>query len=132
MATNRNCSKFELLPTDLQTEIIWRLAKMSRPAVRSYQKAVYLYGIIKLCSGEPAIGRAMIDSLGWMENKARVDNCWRRIKQSLHGVRVLQLQSYTATYWNTKATITCHPDNVEERCDNCFYYKQITKFVFII
>ncbi|KAL0734033.1 hypothetical protein Bca4012_010243 [Brassica carinata] len=88
----------------------------------SYQKAVYLYGIIKLCSGEPAIGRAMIDSLGWME----------RIKQSLHGVRVLQLQSYTATYWNTRATITCHPDNVEERCDNCFYYKQITKFVFII
>ena len=36
MATNRNCSKFELLPTDLQTEIIWRLAKMSRPAVRKF------------------------------------------------------------------------------------------------
>lgn len=215
MATTRNPSAFELLPEDVQTEIICRLAKKSRSNVRnllaaipvrgvaraaavpivykilnlhrltinpratrtryhdvmdrclasgnlqahyvrgimeyfhnnnrtgglqhlqisaegSYKKAVYLYGIIQLCSGEPAIGQAMIDSLGWMENKARVDKCWRKIKESLHGVRVLRLQSYTATYLSTRATITCHRDKIEERCNTCFYYKQITKFVFMM
>lgn len=41
----------------------------------SYNNAIYLYGLVKLCSGEPAIGRAMIDSLAWREKKARVDRC---------------------------------------------------------
>ncbi|WZZ07306.1 hypothetical protein YC2023_093227 [Brassica napus] len=40
-----------------------------------YDNAIYLYGIIMLCSGEPAIGEAMLDSLQWRENKARADNC---------------------------------------------------------
>ncbi|KAH0934086.1 hypothetical protein HID58_011203 [Brassica napus] len=51
-----------------------------------YDNAIYLYGIIMLCSGEPAIGEAMLDSLQWRENKSRADNCWRRIKRSIHGI----------------------------------------------
>ncbi|KAJ4901756.1 hypothetical protein Rs2_15707 [Raphanus sativus] len=97
----------------------------------NYKKAVYLYGMIMLCTGEPTIGKAMLDSLGWREKKARADRVWQRIKRSLHGVRVLQLESYMTAYFTTRATITCHPHNNGERCDDCFYYKQIEKFVFM-
>lgn len=164
MAGNRALSNLELMPTDIQTEIISRVARHSRRAVRnllaavpplapsaavpivyrnlnihpltvhpraalhryqslmenclasgnlqahyvrgiqqyfhynnvhgglphlqiaaegSYEKAVYLYGVIMLSKGETAIGQAMLDTLGWRQNKNRADRCWRKIKRSL-------------------------------------------------
>ncbi|KAF8096418.1 hypothetical protein N665_0309s0044 [Sinapis alba] len=97
-----------------------------------YDNAIYLYGIIMLCRGETAVGQSMLDSLGWRENKKHADTCWKRIKRSIHGIKVIRLPSYTTAFMTTRATITCHPDNISDRCDTCYYYKQITKFVFII
>lgn len=97
----------------------------------SYDNAIYLYGIIMLCTGQPTIGEAMVDSLQWRVNKARADRCWRRIKRSIHGITVTQLESYMTAYLNKRATITCHQENLCNRCDECCYYKQIAKFVFI-
>ncbi|KAG2302722.1 hypothetical protein Bca52824_031373 [Brassica carinata] len=97
----------------------------------SYDNAVYLYDVIMLSTGHPAIGEEMLDSLQWRVNKARADDCWRRIKRSIHRITVIQLESYITTYLNKRATITCHLDNFRSRCDECFYYKQIAKKKFI-
>ncbi|CAG7885812.1 unnamed protein product, partial [Brassica rapa] len=193
MAGNRDLSNLELMPIDMQTEIISRIARHSRRAVRnllaaepqyppltfhpraalqryqslmenclasgnlqahyvrgiqqyfhhqninggllhlqiaaegSYEKAVYLYGVIMLAKGETAIGQAILDTLGWRQSKNRADRCWRRVKRSLHGIRVTRLESYMTAYRNTRETIACHRDNIHERCDTCYYYKQLTK-----
>ncbi|WZZ74632.1 hypothetical protein YC2023_086002 [Brassica napus] len=64
------------------------LALLQIAAQGSYDNAIYLYGIIMLCRGDPDIGKPLLDSLGWRENKARSDACWQSIKTSLHGVMV--------------------------------------------
>ncbi|CAG7901546.1 unnamed protein product [Brassica rapa] len=213
MAGNRDLSNLELMPIDMQTEIISRVARHSRRAVRNllaavpplarstavpivyrnlnihpltvhpraalqryqslmenclasgnlqahyvrgiqqyfhhqnvnggllhlqiaaeglYEKAVYLYGVIMLAKGETAIGQAMLDTLGWRQSKNRADRCWRRVKRSLHGIRVTRLESYMTVYHNTRETIACHRENIHERCDTCYYYKKLTKFVYMM
>uniref|UniRef100_M4DS61 AN1-type domain-containing protein n=1 Tax=Brassica campestris TaxID=3711 RepID=M4DS61_BRACM len=61
----------------------------------SYDNAIYLYGIIMLCRGDPDIRKPQLDSLGWRENKARSDACWQSIKTSLHGVMVKRGRNLT-------------------------------------
>ena len=52
------------------------LALLQIAAQGSYDSSIYLYGIIMLCRGDPDIGKPLLDSLGWKENKARSDACW--------------------------------------------------------
>ncbi|CAG7870013.1 unnamed protein product [Brassica rapa] len=69
----------------------------------------------------------------WMDRKqSRSDTCWKRIKQSIYGVRVTRFEIYMTAYRITRATITCHRDNIAFRCDTCYYFKQAKVFVFII
>ncbi|KAF8096735.1 hypothetical protein N665_0302s0009 [Sinapis alba] len=203
MASNRRLSRLETLPDEILTDIISRVAKISRTDVRNimaaspelaraaahprvyknlnlhsltihplatrclgngnseahyirgiveylhrshiavgllhlrtaaegfYDNAIYLYGVIMLSRGEPVIGQQLLDTIGWREDKRRADTCWRKIKRSIYGIEVIILQCYITNYVNTRATITCHRDNMEEWFDAC-YYKQMTKFVFII
>ncbi|KAL0794222.1 hypothetical protein Bca101_065599 [Brassica carinata] len=211
MAKERSLSKLELLPILIQTEIILRLAKNSRDAVRNilaaiptlaqaansplvfrnlnlylltvqslsllhsyqnlmdlclsagnleahylrgmqeyiqkenitewfvhlqiaaqglYDNAIYLYGIIMLSRGKPAIGKLLSDSLGWIGNKARADACWKNIKTSIHGVEVTRFEIYMTTYRGTRTTRTCHRDNITYMCDTCYYLKQMNKISF--
>ncbi|CAN6893560.1 unnamed protein product [Brassica oleracea] len=82
--------------------------------------------------GDPDIGIPLLDSLGWRENKARSDACWQNIKTSLHGVRVKRFEIYITTYRATRPTINCHRNDITIRCETCYYFKQMKKFVFII
>ncbi|KAL0694131.1 hypothetical protein Bca4012_061311 [Brassica carinata] len=83
-----------------------------------------------LSRGEPAIGKPLSDSLGWRENKARADTCWKNNKTSIHGVEVTRFEIYMTTYRGTRATITCHRDNIAYRCDTCYYLKNMNKICF--
>ncbi|WZY98937.1 hypothetical protein YC2023_071266 [Brassica napus] len=67
-----------------------------------------------LSRGDPTIGKPLVDLLGWRENKAGADICWKRIKQSIHGVRVTRFEIYMTAYESTKTTITCR-DNIAFR-----------------
>ncbi|CAH8392042.1 unnamed protein product [Eruca vesicaria subsp. sativa] len=80
--------------------------------------------------GEEEVGKAMLDKLGWRQNPARADRCWKNIKCSLHRVNVATLDTYVTSYTTTRATINCHRDDFNVRCATCFYYQKITKFVF--
>ncbi|CAN7115572.1 unnamed protein product, partial [Brassica rapa subsp. narinosa] len=82
--------------------------------------------------GDPDIGKPLLDSLGWRENKARSDACWQSIKTSLHGVRVKRFEIYITIYRATRPTINCHRNDIAIRCETCYYFKQMKKFVFII
>ncbi|CAG7870022.1 unnamed protein product [Brassica rapa] len=83
-----------------------------------------------LSKEDPTIG--LLNSLGWRENKAGANTCWKRIKQSIHGVRVTRFEIYMTAYRITRATITCHRDSIVFRRDTCYYFKQVKVFVFII
>ncbi|CAH2070117.1 unnamed protein product [Thlaspi arvense] len=98
----------------------------------SYSEGMHLYGIILLSRGEMEEGKAYLDQLGWQHSKTRGDRCWRNIKKSLHGVRVLRLPAYRETIRVMKPTIMCNLNDLENRCHHCYYYKQIVKFVFVI
>ncbi|CAN6898952.1 unnamed protein product [Brassica oleracea] len=106
------------------------LAHLQITAQGLYDNAIYLYGIIMLSRGDPAIGKPLLDSLGWRENKARSDACWQSIKTSIHGVRVKRFEIYITTYKATSPTINCHRNNIAIRCETCYYFKQMKKIVF--
>ncbi|WZZ64475.1 hypothetical protein YC2023_075845 [Brassica napus] len=95
-----------------------------------YDNGIYLYGMIMLCRGEEEEGKAMMEKLCWRQNTGRADRSWKNIKRSLHGVNIATLDTYLTAYATTRATIKCHRDDINVRCATCFYYKQITKFVF--
>ena len=95
----------------------------------SYQNAFYLYGIVMLCRGEMEIGKNIFEKLEWQHCKTTAENCWKDIKRSLHGIHVETLPCYIATLKTVKATITCHPCTKMSRCNSCFFYKQMRKFV---
>ena len=83
------------------------LALLQIAAQGLYDNAIYLYGILMLCRGDPATGIPLLDSLQWRESKARSDACWKSIKTSIHGVKVTRFQIYMITYRGTRNTITC-------------------------
>ncbi|CAH8334508.1 unnamed protein product [Eruca vesicaria subsp. sativa] len=108
------------------------LAHLKIAAQGSYDNGIYLYGMIMLCRGQEEEGKAMVEKLGWRQNPIRVDESWKNIKRSLHGITVTTLDSYLTAYETSMETINCHLEDINARCATCFYFKQITKFVFII
>ncbi|CAH8354135.1 unnamed protein product [Eruca vesicaria subsp. sativa] len=96
-----------------------------------YDNGIYLYGIIMLSRGNPTIGIPMLDSLNWRANKARSDGWWQNIKTSIQGVVVKRFDVYITTYKATRATIACHRNDMR-RCEACYYFKQMKKFIFIM
>lgn len=98
----------------------------------------YADGVIMLCRGERAVGHAYIYMLGWRESPTKLDECWRRIKTSLHGIVVARLPVYMTTYQETRAAITslcqrnlrklepperCHVNDMDNYCELCLCYK---------
>ena len=59
--------------------------------VGSYNNEIYLYDIKILCKGEPNISKECFGMLGWKLIKIKVDQCWRRFKESFHMVEVTKL-----------------------------------------
>ncbi|CAN7064772.1 unnamed protein product, partial [Brassica oleracea var. botrytis] len=107
------------------------LSHLKIAAQDSYDNGIYLYGMIMLSRAEEEEGKAMMEKLGWRQNTGRADRCWKNIKRSLHGINVTTLDTYLTAYATTRAMINYHRDDINVRCATCFYYKQITKFVFV-
>ncbi|KAF8049880.1 hypothetical protein N665_2102s0003 [Sinapis alba] len=114
------------------TDTVTGIYHLRVSAEGSYADAVYLYGMIMLCSGARDVGHAYIDMLGWRDSPVKVDECWGRIKTSLHGIVVTRLPVYMTTYKETRRGITCHRNNIGRRCEQCFYFRQMQKFVYMI
>lgn len=85
-----------------------------------------------ICRGENDIGQKYFAKIAWKENHKVGDKCWKRIKKTLHGVRVRRLSCYTKILQATKEKILCHPTNIKTRCADSYLYKQMTKFVYFI
>ncbi|CAH2060868.1 unnamed protein product [Thlaspi arvense] len=104
--------------------ITTRLHHLHAAAEGSYGNGIY--------RGENGQGQTYLDKLAWKQSKSKADQCWRNIKRSLHGVRVKRLACYKISLRNAKATIMCNRRDMENRCQHCYYYKQMVKFVFIM
>ncbi|CAF2082793.1 unnamed protein product [Brassica napus] len=85
-----------------------------------------------------AVGHAYIYMLGWRESPTKLDEYWRRIKTSLHGIVVARLPVYMTTYQETRAAITslcqrnlrklepperCHVNDMDNYCELCLCFK---------
>lgn len=108
------------------------LQHLKEAADGSYTDSIYLYGIIMLCRGQMEEGKTYLDKLEWQQSMEIGDRCWQNIKRSLHGVRVRRLPIYMETIVAMSAIIMCNINEMENRCQHCYYYKQMTKFVFVI
>ncbi|CAN7020303.1 unnamed protein product, partial [Brassica rapa subsp. trilocularis] len=90
------------------------------------------------CNHVRAVGHAYIYMLGWRESPTKLDEYWRRIKTSLHGIVVARLPVYMTTYQETRAAITslcqrnlrklepperCHVNDMDNYCELCLCYK---------
>ncbi|XP_010495578.1 PREDICTED: F-box protein At2g35280-like [Camelina sativa] len=106
------------------------LAHLKKAAEGTYENAVYLYGIVQLCRGDIAEGKLWLDKLGWKENMAKGDQCWKDIKKLLHRVNVRKLDCYNNTLGEVRPTVNCSLNDMENKCEQCYYLKQMIKFVF--
>ncbi|KAL1218362.1 F-box protein [Cardamine amara subsp. amara] len=97
----------------------------------TYENGIYLYGITMLCRGNFDEGKTYLDKLGWRKNKSKADQCWRNNKRALHGIRVLRKRRYFRSLRANKP-VGCDKNKLDTQCNNCYYYKQMVKFVFII
>ncbi|XP_019099685.1 PREDICTED: F-box protein At2g35280-like, partial [Camelina sativa] len=95
-------------------------------------EVIYLYAII-LCRGRVVEGKKYLNKLKWTEDTTLVNNCWKKIKISLHGIRVARKRCYLTSLRHMKPTATfCHLKDMKTTCGRCFYYKQMYKFIFMI
>ncbi|XP_010474573.1 PREDICTED: F-box protein At2g35280-like [Camelina sativa] len=53
------------------------LEHLKKAVEGNYANSIYLYGIVKLCRGDTKEGQQWLDKLGWKENKAKGDQCWK-------------------------------------------------------
>ncbi|KAH0939595.1 hypothetical protein HID58_007056 [Brassica napus] len=68
--------------------INFRFQNLQATMVGSYNNEIYLYDIKILCKGEPNISKECFGMLGWKLIKIKVDQCWRRFKESFHMVEI--------------------------------------------
>lgn len=94
-----------------------------------YDDAIYLYGILMLCRGQTIEGISYLDKLEWEKDKSRGDRCWRHIKRSLQGMTFIRKRCYITSLRNNKPNRRCNLNDMDTRCNKCYYYKQMRKFV---
>ncbi|KAL0864577.1 hypothetical protein Bca101_043695 [Brassica carinata] len=94
-----------------------------------YDDGIYLYGLLLLCTGKIEEGKNKIATLGWETDTARSDTSWKNIRQSLQGINVLIKARYHTNMQRVKPEDTCHLNDMENRCEKCYHYKQMKRFV---
>ncbi|CAH8279522.1 unnamed protein product [Arabidopsis lyrata] len=95
-------------------------------------EAIYLTGMINLCSGEFEIGKKYIDHLLRNTNESVVEECWEKIKTALHGIGILRKQEYINSLWAMMPPYMCNINDMQNTCEKCFHYKLMVKFVFMM
>ncbi|CAH2064690.1 unnamed protein product [Thlaspi arvense] len=105
------------------------LHHLQATAEGSYDNGIYLYGIIMLCRGQTEEGKNYLDLLGWQKCKRRADRCWRNIQRSLHVIPVIKWEIYRTSLRNIKPSRRCKLNDMDTRCNKCYYYKQMKKFM---
>ncbi|CAH8263609.1 unnamed protein product [Arabidopsis lyrata] len=95
-------------------------------------EAIYLTGMINLCSGEFEIGKKHIDHLLRNTNESVVEECWEKIKTALHGIGILRKQEYINSLWAMMPPYMCNINDMQNTCEKCFHYKLMVKFVFMM
>lgn len=105
------------------------LIHLEQAANGLYDDGIYLYGLLLLCTGNIEEGKNKLNSLGWETNTARADTCWRNIRKSLHGITVLIKPRYRTNMQRLEPPETCHLNDMDNRCNECYHYKQLKMFV---
>lgn len=73
-----------------------------------------------------------MNSQGWDTNMERGDNCWKNIKISLTEINIAMKRRYRTNMRHVKPLQSCHRNDMDNWCKNCYHYKQMKQFVRII
>ncbi|CAG7888931.1 unnamed protein product [Brassica rapa] len=73
-----------------------------------------------------------MNSQGWEINMERGDNCRKNIKISLTEINIAMKRRYRTNMRLVKPLQSCHRNDMDYWCKNCYHYKQMKQFVRII
>ncbi|WZZ35301.1 hypothetical protein YC2023_018702 [Brassica napus] len=101
------------------------LFHLEQAAKGLYDDRIYFYGLLLLCRGNIEEGINKLASLGWETNTERADTCWKHIRKSL---RKISHQHATCDA-RVMPPESCHRNDMDNRCEQCYHYKQMKKFI---
>ncbi|KAG2323900.1 hypothetical protein Bca52824_006628 [Brassica carinata] len=81
---------------------------------------------------QTAEGKTVLSSLDWEASKQRADRAWREVKISMRFVSVIMKDEYTENLKNNRPPLSCHKNDIDNRCARCFPYKHMRKFLDFI
>ncbi|KAL9282246.1 putative F-box protein [Arabidopsis thaliana] len=96
------------------------------------KEAIYMYVMLLLCRGRTEEGKTYMSQLEWAKDTTMAETCWKQIKTSLNGIRVARKRCYMISLRNMKPPDVCHPRDLDNTCEKCFFYKQMFKFIFMV
>ncbi|CAA7059784.1 unnamed protein product [Microthlaspi erraticum] len=115
----------------LQNNVAVGLNHLKKAADGGYDDGIYLYVILMLCNGETVEGKTYLDKLEWTRNMARGDKCWRNVRRSLEAILVIRKNKYVTMLKASRPRKECKVNDMDTRCEKCYYYKQMKMFVNI-
>ncbi|VYS59081.1 unnamed protein product [Arabidopsis thaliana] len=96
------------------------------------KEAIYMYAMLLLCRRRTEEGKTYMSQLEWAKDTTMAETCWKQIKTSLNGIRVARKRCYMISLRNMKPPDVCHPRDLDNTCEKCFFYKQMFKFIFMV
>ncbi|KAG2312749.1 hypothetical protein Bca4012_027310 [Brassica carinata] len=108
------------------------LFHLKKSAEGKYDSGTYLYAMLLLCTGNFAEGLTVLSSLDWEESKLRADRAWKDVKRSMRFVFGIMKDEYIENLKNNRPPLSCHRNDINNRCGRCFPYKQMRRFLAFI
>ncbi|KAG2264352.1 hypothetical protein Bca52824_071431 [Brassica carinata] len=91
-------------------------------ATKNYKRGKYLYAILKLLAGDHVEGMNLLDVHKWRSNTYVVDKLWNQVKRYFYGMNMILIMPPRA----------CELNKLENRCNKCFYYKEMARFMELV
>jgi len=108
------------------------LHHIGKTANLGQKEVTYMYAMLLLCRGTTEKGKAYLSRLEWAKDTTMAEACWKKIKTSLHEIRVARNNCYIISLHNMKPSSFCHPRDLNITCETCFIYKQMFNFIFMV
>ncbi|KAG2307509.1 hypothetical protein Bca4012_083472 [Brassica carinata] len=103
---------------------------LHQAAIGGYRDGWYLSGLLMLALERFYKGEKYLDKLQWKTNLSVSDHCKERVLKTLSTICGIMNAGYYTAMVNLECLTKCDQKNSSNHiCDECYYYKQLKKFV---
>jgi len=88
--------------------------------------------MLLLCRGRTEEGKTYMSQLEWAKDTTMAETCWKKIKTSLHGIRVARKRCYMISFRNMKPLDVCYPIDLDNTCGKVFSTNKCLSFFFFL